>query len=204
MKNAPIITVILEENPTVELVAEAADWQPYRVRAELKRLDVTLTTVEAVKMICRRSDIAVSQLVEAVRYMHDELQSTASNASITIEALIAKNKELTAKLDSNTTIDALIARIDELEARNAMIEKVAVKAVKVKPVAGSIKKDFEGHVITVSQLAEWAGVDAEELLANIEALPLGIRDAAEYIDSTMARIYADRIVNALGLEKKQA
>ena len=204
MKNAPIIAMILEENPTVEQVVEAAEWHAFRVRSELKRLDIELTPVEAVKMVCRRNDKAVSQLVEAVRSMHAELQSTASNASITIEALIAKNKELTAKLDSNTTIDALIARIDELEARNAMIEKVAVKAVKVKPVAGSVKKDFEGHVITVSQLAEWAGVDEEELLANIEALPEGIRDAAEYIDSTMARIYADHIVNALGLEKKQA
>ena len=200
MKNAPIIAMILEENPTVEQVVEAAEWHAFRVRSELKRLDIELTPVEAVKMVCRRNDKAVSQLVEAVRSMHNELQSTASNASITIEALIAKNKELTAKLESNTTIDALITRIDELEARNAMIEKVAVKAVKVKP---SVKKDFEGHVITVSQLAEWAGVDAEELLANIEALPLGVRDAAEYIDSTMARIYADRIVNALGLEKKQ-
>lgn len=199
MKNAPIIAMILEENPTVEQVVEAAEWHAFRVRSELKRLDIELTPVEAVKMVCRRNDKAVSQLVEAVRSMHAELQSTASNASITIEALIAKNKELTAKLDSNTTIDALIARIDELEARNA-----TVKAVKVKPVAGSVKKDFEGHIITVSQLAEWAGVDAEELLANIEALPLGIRDSAEYIESTMARIYADRIVNALGLEKKQA
>ena len=175
MKNALIIAVILEETLTTELVAEAADWQPYRVRAELKRLGVELTPVEAVKMICRRNDAAVAQLVESVRSMH-------------------ANKER-----NEATIDALIARIDELEARNAMIEKVAVKAVKVKP---SVKKDFEGHVITVSQLAEWAGVDAEELLANIEALPLGVRDAAEYINSTMARIYADRIVNALGLEKK--
>ena len=200
MKNALIIAVIMEETLTTELVAEAADWQPYRVRAELKRLGVELTPVEAVKMVCRRNDKAVSQLVEAVRSMHNELQSTASNACITIEALIAKNKELTAKLESNTTIDALIARIDELEARNAMTEKVAVKAVKVKP---SVKKDFEGHVITVSQLAEWAGVDAEELLANIEALPESIRDSAEYFDSMIARIYADRIVDALGLEKKQ-
>ena len=179
MKNALIIAVILEETLTTELVAEAADWQPYRVRAELKRLGVELTPVEAVKMICRRNDAAVSQLVESVRAMH-------------------ANKER-----NEATIDALIARIDELEARNAMTEKLAVKAVKVKPVAGSVKKDFEGHVITVSQLAEWAGVDAEELLANIEALPLGTRDSAEYTESTMARIYADHIVNALGLEKKQ-
>ena len=180
MKNALIITVILEETLTTELVAEAANWQPYRVRAELKRLNVDLTPVEAVKMICRRNEAAVSQLVESVRSMH-------------------ANKER-----NEATIDALIARIEELEARNSLTEKLAVKAVKVKPVSGSIKKDFEGHVITVSQLAEWAGVDAEELLANIEALPESIRDSAEYFDSMIARIYADRIVNALGLEKKQA
>lgn len=179
MKNALIIDVILEETLTTELVAEAADWQPYRVRAELKRLGVELTPVEAVKMICRRNDTAVSQLVESVRSMH-------------------ANKER-----NEATIDALIARIEELEARNAMTEKVAVKAVKVKPVTGSIKKDFKGPTISVAQLAEWAGVDEEELLANIEALPESIRDSAEYFDSMMARIYADRIVNALGLEKKQ-
>lgn len=179
MKNALIIDVILEENLTAELVAEAADWQPYRVRAELKRLNVELTTVEAVKMICRRSDSAVSQLVEAVRSMH-------------------ANKER-----NEATIDALITRIEELEARNSLTEKVAVKAVKVKPVAGSIKKDFKGPTITVAELAEWAGVDKEELLINIEALPEGVRDSAEYFDSVMARIYADRIVAALGLEKKQ-
>ena len=172
MKNALIIAVILEETLTTELVAEAADWQPYRVRAELKRLGVELTPVEAVKMICRRNDAAVSQLVESVRSMH-------------------ANKER-----NEATIDALIARIDELEARNAMTEKV-------KPVTGSIKKDFKGPTISVAQLAEWAGVDEEELLANIEALPESIRDSAEYFDSMIARIYADHIVNALGLEKKQ-
>ena len=50
MKNAPIIAMILEENPTVELVAKAADWHAFRVRSELKRLDIELTPVEAVKM----------------------------------------------------------------------------------------------------------------------------------------------------------
>lgn len=67
------------------------------MRAELKRLGVELTPEEAVKMICRRNDTAVSQLVESVRSMHANKRNEA-------------------------TIDALIARIDELEARNAMTE----------------------------------------------------------------------------------
>ena len=81
MKNALIIAVIMEETLTTELVAEAADWQPYRVRAELKRLGVELTPVEAVKMICRRNDAAVSQLVESVRSCCEHWMTTRSPSS---------------------------------------------------------------------------------------------------------------------------
>lgn len=169
-----------------ETVIEATGMKPFRARSELKRLGLEqVTREEAISFIAKRSEEAVLRLANSYR-----------------ESVSANNRK-------DLSIDGLMLLLEKKELDITMLKAELKEARKEKPKekkkAGFPK--FARTPVSVSELADWAGMTTEELLPQIMALSQTIHDKIQLFpfpedNPTISNDGANLLVIKLKLREK--